>query len=159
MKFFGDPYNRGCFIKQEIDTSSGAGVRISGTSDIPSSNTDPFVVAGFSVRREETVAIMRCFNNKSVIYAFGDNIEQSVLGVKIIGLMPAKTAGKSVNAMMRFYEDNRISKNPDKYIYLYYGGNSALMGYLLSMDSSTASAEYGMQSYDLKLLLIGGRGR
>jgi len=154
MNIFGEPYNRGCFVKKSVDTSGGRGVRLQGSQTIPASDTDPFVVAGFSIRKEETIAIMRCFNDTSFIYAFGDNIEQSVLSVKIIGFMPADSQGSSVTTMLNFYSTNRISKRP-RVTYLYYGGNNAITGYVLGMESSTVSDDFGLQSYDIKLLLTG----
>lgn len=170
MNIFGDPYNRGCFVKMAVDSSRGVGARLVPAvgRDIPLSTpiggtstdmrnaagkTDPFVVAGFSFHREETIAIMRCFNDKAFIYTFGDNIEQSMLGVKIIGFTPATSGGKSVEDMLNFYERNRISKTP-KLANLTYGGQRAIMGYVLGIDSATVSAEYGMQSYDVRLLMV-----
>lgn len=157
MNIFGNPYNRGCFIKKEIDSSKGQGVRlnINGTN-LPANDTDPFIIVGFNVNKGETIAIMRCFNNKSFVYAFGDDIEQSLLHVKIMGLNPAQSAGESISHMFNTYTNNTIYKQPSKRVMLTYGGFEALTGYILGMSSATTSAEYGMQSYDLKLLLTMG---
>lgn len=154
MNIFGEPYNRGCFVKKQVDSGGGQGARLSlsGTM-LPSGASDPFIVSGFSMRKEETIAIMRCFKDQSFIYAFGDNIEQSILSVKIIALMPASSGGAAVSTMIGAYASGRISKST-KLSYLTYGGSSALKGYVLGLDSSTVSAEYGLQSFDIKLLLV-----
>ena len=108
------------------------------------------------MQKEESVAIMRCFNNKSFVYAFGDNIEQSLLSVKVMALMPAESGAASITTMLEAYVKNRISEKTQgpSDVGLYYGNSdSILTGYLLGIGSSTVIAEFGFQSFDLKILL------
>jgi len=141
-------YNRGCFRKIPLDTGGGEGTKLAGLE-----GEDSIIIVGFSFNKEEGIGIVKCFKDQNFIYTFGDSLDASMLGVKVVGMMAED--GKPLDKMKNFYATNRVSQN-NKTVKLTYGSASAaLEGYVIGMDSDTISAEFNLQSFNIKLLLIG----
>lgn len=142
--------NRGCVIRMSIDTAGGLGARF-----IPGELADNCVVVGFSTKREESVAIVKCFNDNNFIYAFGDNLEQSYLAVKAIcfigGDITQNTAFENVNA---FYNQYRISQFTTKPLEFHYGGDTTILCYLMGLESNTADVKFLLQEVTFRLIMI-----
>ncbi|MFC1453590.1 hypothetical protein ACFLQL_00230 [Verrucomicrobiota bacterium] len=146
-------YNRGCAMRIAYDTQGGLGCQLVGTSSLPSSQSDPFIISGFSFNKEEGIGVNKCFKDMNFVYTFGDSLEQSILTVKIVGMMSNDST--VLSTLQKFYTANRISAT-DKTLTLNYGSTaSSLQGYLLGISSSTLSADYLLQTFDLKILMTG----
>jgi len=147
--------NRGCVVRLKIDTSGGQGASLSpGVADLENS----MVIIGFNTRKEESVAIVKCFNDNSFIYAFGDNLEQSALGVKAVCFIggDVKQNGSFANVNY-FYDQQRLSKYPGAPMYFYYGASTNIPCYLIGMDSATVSVDYGMQEINFRFIMLRGK--
>lgn len=167
-----EDYGRGCFRRFTLDTSSGKGARLmwadqsmslpfisKDTEAVTSKNptndwtTADFVVVGFTFHKAESLAMVKCFNDASFIYAFGDSIDSSTMSVKLIGSL--YKADRMMNSVWDFYSKSRVSQKTDSPLILTWGGSKALKGYLINMESNTADNRYRMQNIDLTLILAG----
>lgn len=144
--------NRGCVIRLKVDTSKGEGASLSKDQIF----RDSCVIVGFNTKREESVSIVRCFKDNAFIYAFGDNLEQSFLGVKAITFIGGDAANNASFANVTdFYNKSRISVKPGEPLYFYYGGASTnIPCYLIGMESTTVSVDYGMHEIDFRLIMV-----
>jgi len=145
---------RGCYSKITLDTSGGQGASLR-----PGDLSNSCVIIGFSTKKEESVSIVKCFNDNSFIYAFGDNIEQSYLAVKAICFIGGDVSTNNAFAdLTSFYNTYRLSQYAASPLQFYYGGNNTIPCYLLGMDTSTADVKYLLQEVTFRLIMLQSTG-
>ena len=149
---FGTPYNRGCFFKLKYDSTDSKGaVLAQGFSNSEISNTtskgDTVVVVGFSAERQEMMSFVKCFSDKSFIYAFGNDLEKSILSVNMIAFLQ----GGDLKRIFDSYEKNRLSKLPKPTVFNV--GSTSFSGYLFNIRTSTESPEFNLNSVSANFII------
>jgi hypothetical protein len=121
--------------------------------------TWPLVVTGIATTFQENVNFLKCFNDKIYTYAFGGEV--GGIDVTFMGLLQpgVEAGGKGGGASQDVwsvafdaYNNSRLSKSLD--FATLTVGKKALQGLVLGLASNTASADYGLQTFSLKMAYL-----
>jgi len=137
-------------------------------SKIPSESTqgsaNPFVITSVSMKQDEAVTHLKCFNDAIYTYAFGadtGDVQVEFLaflttggGAGAQGGTPAYQAGGAFGTALSLYKDARISasKKPVSLVIGINGGT--ISGQLVGMQSGTYSNELNIQKFNFILKLV-----
>lgn len=155
MDIFGnDRKMRGCF------TVINFGADKNGFSLSMPMGDNPFagkaIITGLSFIEAEKFLLVPCFNNITHTYGFGFDAQRSVVTVDFMGFLIDK-GGESqsnlISSIAGSYAKNRLSQSK-KQASLYCGNGPPLKGFIVSLESSTASNETNIQSFQMQLLTV-----
>jgi len=162
MYVFGyDKLMAGSFTAVSINTQGGHGVwlELEEGEGLPNFSTDDIIITGINFSQREKFYIVDCFNDVAHTYAFGHDPMSSMISITFLGFL-APYCGKgastpaynSLNIMLTAYATNRLSQTPMP-MNLHIG-DILLKGFMISIQSGTASVDYNLQTYTMELLAV-----
>jgi hypothetical protein len=142
---------RGCFkvIKLNASQSIGAYIQLPGGGNLPSSQTDLYLVTGFKLVRNEIITHNVTFGGSVYSYAFGNDPGTSALDVSLTAFMA--DGAKALGAIDGAYQAGRVSKLPAKGKFSM--GGTVIEGYVVNLSSSTINTEFNLQDFSIRLAL------
>ena len=120
------------------------------------SASTPPVITGVSFVEAEKFLLVPCFNNITHTYGFGHDASRSVIGVEFLGFLINKGGSNQSNiisSVAQTYGKNRLSISKQQ-VGLYCGPGTPLNGFLVNLESSTASQETNIQAFRMQLLMV-----
>ena len=156
MDVFGNSTKmRGCFTKITFGANF-KGFALTLPSVASGSNSVPPIVTGVSFIEAERILLVPCFNNITHTYGFGHDANRSVITVNFMSFLINQKGTDQSNIiafMAGTYAANRLSAST-KQASLYCGQGTPLNGFLVSLESSTASQEANIQGFQMQLVVV-----
>jgi len=124
------------------------GPAVTGTSD-------PFIVTDVSLSQAEQIQVVKCFSERSYVYAFGHDPSGSNASITFACCLVASDCAswsKAIDHALASYRKSRVYANPE-YAKIYFAADTPATGFIVGMSSRTLDQAFNIQSVTFNLIV------